>query len=141
MDMNEQPPHAKKPSAESPSQRYEERDASFGALIKWGAGLAVTVAMVVVAMWASFDYFAAPTEKFPAPSLLAGARAPYAGPKLQVHAPRDLKEWRAAEEAVLNGWAWVDPDKGIVRIPVGRAIELLAERGLPPKTEIGGTKP
>ena len=137
MDVNEQPPH----SGKTPGRGYEEHDASFGVLAKWGVGLAVTVGVVVVAMWASFGYFAEPTEKFPAPSPMAGARAPYAGPKLQVHAPQDLKEWRAAEDAVLNGWAWVDPEKKIVRMPVELAIEVIVARGLPPKTGNEGAKP
>jgi hypothetical protein len=132
MGMNEQPPHGR---------GYEERDASFKAIVKWAVGLAVAVAIVPVLMWAVFHYFAARPEKFPPPSPMAGARPPYAGPKLQVRAPQELKEWHAAEDAVLNSSAWVDPDKGVVRIPVSRAIELLAERGLPTKIEEGGPKP
>ena len=132
MGMNEQPPHGR---------GYEEGDASFKALVKWGIGLAVTVIVSALLMFALYHYFAARSDKFPAPSPMAGARPPYAGPKLQVRAPQDLKEWRAAEDAVLNSSAWVDPDKAIVRIPVKRAIELLAERGLPAKIEEGGAKP
>mgnify|MGYP003497489033 CR=1 FL=1 len=38
---------------------------------------------------------------------------------------------RAAEEKLLKGYGWVDPDKGIVRIPVDRALEIVAQKGLP----------
>ncbi len=31
----------------------------------------------------------------------------------------------------LNTYAWVDKDAGVVRIPVDRAIDLLAQKGLP----------
>lgn len=140
MDMSERPPHSGKPPASPPGRGYEERDASFGALVKWGVGLVVAMGAVLAAMRALFGHLAPPMDEFPVPSQLADTRAPYVGPKLQVHAPQDLKEWRAAEDAVLNGWAWVDPEKGVVRMPVARAIELLAARGLPPRTGTGGTK-
>jgi hypothetical protein len=26
---------------------------------------------------------------------------------------------------------WIDPEKGVVRIPIDRAMDLLVERGLP----------
>jgi hypothetical protein len=35
---------------------------------------------------------------------------------------------RAAEERVLHGYAWVDREKGIVRIPIEQAMEILAEK-------------
>ncbi len=32
---------------------------------------------------------------------------------------------------MLKSYGWIDRDKGVVRIPIDRAIEILAERGLP----------
>jgi hypothetical protein len=43
----------------------------------------------------------------------------------------DLLQKRAQEDAVLNSYGWVDRANGTVRIPIERAIELTAERGLP----------
>jgi hypothetical protein len=103
-----------------------------------GLGLAIGIALVVAI--GLLRHFAGQPSPYPPPSPLAATRAPYTGPKLQVHGPQDLKEWRAAEDAVLNSYAWVDPDKGIVRIPIDRAIDLLAERGLPKKIDVGGVK-
>jgi len=42
-----------------------------------------------------------------------------------------LKQLRATEDAILTTYGWVDREKGIVRIPIDRAIDLLATRGLP----------
>ena len=39
---------------------------------------------------------------------------------------------RADEDQIINQYAWIDPDKGVVRIPVDRAMDLVLERGLPP---------
>ena len=41
-----------------------------------------------------------------------------------------LLEMRAAEDAVLQSYGWVDHRAGIARIPIDRAIELVVERGL-----------
>jgi hypothetical protein len=35
------------------------------------------------------------------------------------------------EDEVLNHYGWVDPDRGVVRIPVERALDIVAQRGLP----------
>jgi hypothetical protein len=32
---------------------------------------------------------------------------------------------------MLKSYGWIDRDKGVVHIPIDRAIEILAERGLP----------
>ena len=42
---------------------------------------------------------------------------------------------RAAEDQILNSYGWVDRSKGIVRIPIDRAIDLLAKRGLPARPQ------
>jgi hypothetical protein len=65
------------------------------------------------------------------PSPLEDSRVPFTGPRLQVAPPMDMDEMEAAESEVLESYDWVDRDAGIVRIPIDRAIELLAERGLP----------
>lgn len=37
---------------------------------------------------------------------------------------KNLRELRAIEAEVISHYGWVDPAKGIVRLPVSRAIEL-----------------
>lgn len=39
----------------------------------------------------------------------------------------DLQELRKKEDAKLTGYQYLDKDKGIVRIPVERAMQLMAE--------------
>lgn len=38
-----------------------------------------------------------------------------------------LKELHASEQEELNTYGWVDKDKGTVRIPIERAMELVAK--------------
>ena len=58
-------------------------------------------------------------------------------PRLQVTPAADLKKFHADEDAVLNHYAWIDAKSGIVRIPIERAMELTAARGLPVRGEEG----
>ncbi len=44
---------------------------------------------------------------------------------------RDLLEMRTAEDGVLHSYGWVNRREGIVRIPIDRALELVAKYGLP----------
>jgi hypothetical protein len=39
--------------------------------------------------------------------------------------------YRAAQQQKLNSYGWVDRSAGTIRIPIERAIELTAQRGLP----------
>jgi hypothetical protein len=48
-----------------------------------------------------------------------------------------LAELKAAEQKVLESYGWVDKEKGIVRMPIERAIELTAKRGLPARKQPG----
>ena len=52
-------------------------------------------------------------------------------PDLQVASSRDYQDMRAAEEAQLRSYGWVDREAGIAAIPIERAMEILASRGLP----------
>lgn len=52
-------------------------------------------------------------------------------PQLQSDPARDLAELRAREDRILHSHGWIDRGAGTIRIPIERAIELTAERGLP----------
>jgi hypothetical protein len=60
-----------------------------------------------------------------------GAVTQPAGPRLQVTPGRDLAEQQRLESGKLDGYEWIDRDAGIVAIPVERAMDILAEQGLP----------
>ena len=44
---------------------------------------------------------------------------------------QDLADLHAREDILLDHYTWVDQSKGKVRIPIERAMELIAQRGLP----------
>ena len=68
----------------------------------------------------------------PGSNSLVRLQPDYQGPLLQVRPERDLHQMQAANAADLRGYGWVDRSKGVVRLPLDRAMDLVAERGLPP---------
>jgi hypothetical protein len=69
------------------------------------------------------------TARYP---LAAGRQRPLPPPpRLQTYPFDDIKDMRADQRRLLDRYEWVDRRNGIVRIPVERAMDLIAERGLP----------
>jgi len=52
-------------------------------------------------------------------------------PRLEVNPGQGFQAFRATQQAELNGYGWVHRDKGIVHIPIQRAMELIAGGNLP----------
>ena len=64
-------------------------------------------------------------------------RTPSAPPALSANAPRleivsgeELRNIEYGQTELVNGYGWIDRGRGLVRIPVRRAMELIARRGL-----------
>ena len=56
-------------------------------------------------------------------------------PRLQDDDVKDMRGQLYREESTLQSYAWVDEAAGEARIPIERAMELMAERGLPVRGE------
>jgi hypothetical protein len=52
-------------------------------------------------------------------------------PRLQVSPPDDRLAIEARARAMLEGYAWADRSAGRVRIPIERAMEMVARKGWP----------
>jgi len=66
----------------------------------------------------STDYEKYLKEKFPAPQVETDERG-------------QLNDIRLKEEQTLNTYDYIDKNSGTVRIPIDRAMDLIAQRGLP----------
>ncbi len=62
-------------------------------------------------------------------------------PRLETNEPSEITSFRVQEEQTLNSYGWVDQSAGVVRIPIDRAMELLAQRGLPTRPQAGTVPP
>jgi len=52
-----------------------------------------------------------------------------------------INDFRLQEEKKLNSYGWIDQKAGIARIPIDRAMQLLAQRGLPTRLQAGAVPP
>lgn len=75
-----------------------------------------------------------------APTTMEQQRVLPSGTRLQVNEPLDLKTYRDKEAKAISSYAWEDKSVKVVRIPVARAMEIVAEKGLP-KFEVVPAKP
>lgn len=62
-------------------------------------------------------------------------------PRLETNEPSEINGFRLHEEETLHSYGWVDQSAGVVRIPIDRAMELLAQRGLPTRPQAGVAPP
>ncbi len=52
-------------------------------------------------------------------------------PRIEVAPYEQLQQLRVKEDHILNTYAYVDKQSGVVRVPIDRAIDMLATKGLP----------
>jgi hypothetical protein len=124
------------PHAHTDGAGYEKRDVLFGPSFRAGLYILasmVLTALVVVPIYRLLVRREAAAQKKPVTELTTDALPPEPSfPRLLESEPRALAEFRAQEEALLTSYAWVEKDRGLVRIPVEEAMGLVASRGALP---------
>jgi hypothetical protein len=60
-------------------------------------------------------------------------------PRLESDERLEINDFRMQEEKTLHSYGWVDQSAGVVHIPIDRAMQLLAQRGLPTRPQAGIT--
>ena len=121
-----------KHSHDAPHGAYETSDADVPTLYKWGIGLCVVIFASMGLMWALHAALETPPVKMDhEPTAMEMERILPPKPRLQVNQRLDLKQIREQEQQVLHSYGWVRKESGTVRIPISRAIDMIAERGLP----------
>jgi len=112
---------------------YEKRDINVASIARIGFVLTSVVAMCFVVAWWLLGFLVkheVETSGQPHPLAETVARTEPPPPRLQTDPRNDLLELRAQEVLTLGTYGWIDKEQGIVRIPIARAMELTAERGL-----------
>ena len=123
---------------ENPEVHHETTDVNFRAILAFGGGMIAVGAGISVLVWVLFGYFTSrealrvPPEY---PLAVSQAERVPPEPRLQTAPREDLRDLRAGEDTVLESYAWVDKNAGIVRIPIDEAIRLTLQRGLPTRQE------
>lgn len=127
----------KQPEQVGRGDGYEHRDASIPSLLKLGLGLAILIAVTLVAMKWTFRIIDRYEPLGPAAVPFASSSQPTPGPLLQAAPHMDLKEYCVAQQSNVSTYAWVDKQQGTVRIPVDRAMDLILQQGLPVRASGG----
>jgi hypothetical protein len=108
---------------------HETTDVNIWAIGKFGVALVIITLLSIGLLIGVFRYFqerqedrttadVKPTAIFPQPQVLQDE-------------PKNLANFRAQQEKDVTGYGWVDQSKGVVRIPVDQAIDLLLKKGVP----------
>jgi hypothetical protein len=121
---------------------HEQKDVDAIAVTKFGIGLSLIIILSLFGLWGLFHYFAQGEEASPSVATSLAVEQVSAPkmppePRLQSSPRIDLHDMRAAEDQLLHHYSWVDRDKGVVRLPIERAMDILAQRGLPSRPAAG----
>ena len=119
---------------------HETSDVNIRGILAFGAGLLISAVIIHFLVWLLFAYFASresqlAVRQFPLAAEQQNRLPPE--PRLQANPRQDLADLRRREDALLGSYGWVDKNAGIVRIPIGEAMKLTLERGLPAREETG----
>lgn len=135
--------HLKDQHAPGP-EGYEREDLSPVGVLYFMAGLAVVgilIHFIVSGMYGFLDGYdkkhqppvnpmvQVTNENPRRPSKADSLRFPE--PRLEQNEPGQLREVIQAQDKWLDSYDWVDQKHGVVRIPIDKAMELIAQRGLP----------
>lgn len=124
-----------------PDASYDRSDLGAQGIISFLIGLAITVIFIHLIVWGfirAYTHFEPKAMERTSAMIEPQAVPPQGDPVLRFPAPQlqpdptaDLNKYREAVEQQLNSTGWIDQNAGVVHIPVERAIDLVAERGLP----------
>ena len=128
----------------NPEVEYERTDLSAFAILAFLAGLAIVGFVMHIILVGMFSYLDTYTKTHQAatnplaPRTSVDLRNPdlsvaneFPLPRLETNELGQLNDQRLQEENILNTYGWVDQKAGIAHVPIDRAMQLLAQRGLP----------
>jgi hypothetical protein len=107
---------------------HEQSEVSVRLIVVSLAFLAVATAIVFVLVIGIFRYFYDTYSTEETMKLTQPVVPPE--PRIEVAPWEQLQQLRAKEDHIQSTYAWVDKQNGVVRVPIDRAIELLAAKGL-----------
>lgn len=131
---------------------FEHQDLGSKPIIGFIITLVVLGVLTYYVLWGMFHFLDAYNRKHQAPAnpmvkvqpdtrvVTPQTITQFPEPRLEDNERTELDGFRYAEEEKLNSYGWVNQDAGVVHIPIERAMQLIAQRGLP-TTPQAGTMP
>ncbi|MGH9338268.1 MAG: hypothetical protein ACRD1R_01425 [Acidobacteriota bacterium] len=126
---NQKYPEYQGPTGQGPRHRHENSGVNIKYLAYFAVGLFISVVVIHLVLAGMFFFLDAMRQDTAELPVVGGPMAP-PEPRLQVSPSMDLDVFRAEIEAVLNSYGWVDQERGVARIPVEKAMDLILEKGL-----------
>jgi hypothetical protein len=128
---------------------YERRDIGVAGILYFIVGLAVATFVVHLILAGLYDFLDkrarahqpavnALIENVPMDTRKVAPGYPnqaFPNPRLETDEHGQLNDIRLNEERTLSSYGWVDQQAGTVHIPIERAMDLLAQRGLPVRSQ------
>jgi hypothetical protein len=146
---NQAAPNQHMPDHVPNDEGFEQEDMSSSSALYFFAGLValcVVIFLIVFGMYRALDSYQSANQ--PALSPLATPEADtrivtrddprsFPQPRLEASERTELGPLIEDQDRTLATYDWVDKSKGTVRIPIDRAMELIAQRGLPVRPGAG----
>ena len=137
------------PANPAPNGGYERTDIGVRGVLYFLAGLAVFGALAYLAAAGVYSFLdkRSAAEQAPVNPLVTNAptdtrhiskdypQGAFPNPKLEEDERGQLNGIRLNEEETLSTYDYIDKNSGTVRIPIDRAMDLIAQRGLPVRSQ------
>jgi hypothetical protein len=134
---------------------YERTDIGVRGVLYFLAGLAVFGALAYLAAAGLYSYLdkRSAAEQAPVNPLVTNAptdtrhiskdypQDAFPNPKLEEDERGQLNGIRLNEEQTLSTYDYIDKNAGTIRIPIDRAMDLIAQRGLPVRAQASAAAP
>ena len=124
---------------------YENRDLGGRGVIIFMVGLLVVTGFLMLVVAGTMRYFNQAADfMFPGAPALSSIQKPapavdpamrFPEPRLQTDDVADMDKLRSDNFGILNSYGWVDKASNVVHVPISRAIDMVAEQGLPVRTD------
>lgn len=130
----------------NPEVTYDRTDMSAKAIVGFLIFLAIAGVFMHLILWGIYKSFVrgytgqAQMQPYsPSPIMTTTRQMPPKGdpertfppPRLQADDVADMNKFRVQEEQILSTYDWVDQNAKVARVPIERAMQALAQQGLP----------
>jgi hypothetical protein len=114
-----------------------DREIGVRGIVRFAIGMALIVVVSGLVSWWLFVRLRSDEERRdlpPSPIVQREGAPQVPEPRLQTTPEQDLAATRAQERALLDGYAWVDRNRAVARVPVEVSMHILLRQGLPTRT-------
>jgi hypothetical protein len=118
---------------------YDRRDLKIPLVKKYTIWITASCIACFIASIPVYNYFTTPGSPFD--SMKGSTREAHQPSRNKIQPPNpllqdnfttkvDIKELRKHEDDTLGSYGWIDQTQGVVRIPIGKAMKMVADKGV-----------